>query len=486
MPEFDPAELAEWSGGTWTPCPPERVVGVSNDTRTIEAGNLYFALQGERFDGHEFAGDAFAKGAAAAVVARERVDVVRGQRAGETPERCLLVVGDTREALMDTAAGYRLKIDPRMIGITGSVGKSTVKEMTARMFAARGPTAWTKGNWNNDVGLPLSILAMEESTTTGVFEVGTNHPGEIARLCDALRPSSGVVTNVGPVHMEHFDSVEAIAREKGALLACLPGDGFAVLDGGGEFLPLLRSMCDARVIKVGRERERDDYVCLRSDSAGGEFTVFEKVTGEEAALRNAVPGGHNITNALFAVAVARTCGIPWDDVREALAGYDPLPMRWQRSRVKWQKGADRGASAGPVVGIVNDAYNANPMSMRASVRAFAEQNSPGRKWLVLADMLELGAGAATEHAALGAFIARVFSEEPEMWGGLVATGDLGRAIVDGALAAGAPDSRVAWCRDKDDAYGVLSDRVSSGDDILLKASRGMRLEELLEGMEEEL
>lgn len=477
MPEFETKDLADWSGGVWVPAPPDRVMGVSNDTRMIESGSLYFALKGERFDGHEFVGDAFAKGAAGAVVGRGYTDA---------EQRPLLVVEDTRKALMNIAAGHRQKIDPRIIGVTGSVGKSTVKEMTARILASGGPTAFTKGNWNNDVGLPLSILSMEPSVQTGVFELGTNHPGEIAGLCDVLRPSSGVVTNVGPVHIEYFGSVEAIAREKGALLACLPGDGFAVLDGGGDFLDLLRSMCGARVITVGDRREHDDYVCLRSDSAGGEFAVLEKVTGEEALLRNAVPGKHNIVNALFAVAVARTCGIPWQDVREALAGYEPLPMRWQRLRVRWRPNEGQDPETVPIVGVINDAYNANPVSMRAAVSTFAEQPTEGRKWLILAGMLELGATAGAEHDSLGAFVAELVSGQPNAWGGLVAVGELGKGIAAGATAAGMRAECVIWCKDAEEARGSLSERISSGDDLLLKASRGMRLEELLEGTEEQL
>lgn len=480
MAVFETDDLADWSGGRWEPAAPVRVRGVSNDTRTLEDGNLYFALEGEHFDGHDFVADAFAKGAAAAVVARDRAGA-QLQRPATAP---LLIVSDTRKALMDIAAGHRDRVDPEIVGVTGSVGKSTVKEMTARMLGRSRETAFTRGNWNNDIGLPLSILGMEASTNIGVFEVGTNHPGEVAELCGVLKPSSGVVTNVGPVHIENFDSVEDIAREKGSLLACLPGDGFAVLDSGADFLEILRSMCGAKIIMVGRRRGQDDYACLHSDSAGGRFTVLEKATGEEALLRNTVPGRHNIINALFAVAVARTYGISWQDIEGALAAYDPLPMRWQRTRVRWSRDGEDGSGSAPIVGIVNDAYNANPLSMRAAVNAFVEQACEGRKWLVLGDMLELGASAESEHEALGRFVAETVAKEPERWGGMVATGELGKAIAEGAAAAGMRDRLVAWCGEKGEAYEVLSKHISSGDDLLLKASRGVRLEELLEGTEE--
>lgn len=482
-PGFSQEELSVWSGGTWVPGPPVRVMGVSNDTRSIREGNLYFALSGERFDGHEFAAQAMSKGAAGAVVAADRVDGIRKQCAAAASWP-LLAVGDTRRALMDIAAGYRKSVGLEIVGITGSVGKSTVKEMTAAILGRTRRTACTKGNWNNDVGLPLSILAMDRSAEIGVYELGTNHPGEIPGLCEVLCPSSGAVTNVGPVHLEYFGSIEAIAAEKGALLQCIPGDGFAVLDSGGAFFELLSSMCRARVIAVGCGRDRDDYARVDGDPATGEFTVLENATGERVSLRTPLPGEHNITNAMFALAVARAYGIPWGEVREALANYVPLPMRWERLRVTWRKKGDsRRTGPAPAVGVINDAYNANPLSMRASISTFAGYEASGLKWLVLSDMLELGPGGEAEHEAVGAFAAEVIGRQPDDWGGLIAVGPQSHAIARGAGAAGLPEGKTVWCSDTDAAYEALSDRISSGDELLLKGSRGMRLEELVEGME---
>ncbi|MDP6847433.1 MAG: Mur ligase family protein, partial [Kiritimatiellia bacterium] len=204
-------ELAVWTGGEWSPSVPNQVRGISHDTRTLQAGDVYLAVKGETHDGHDFLAEAFKQGAVGAVVASQS-----GLEGCE--ESPLLVVEDTSAALQDMASAYRLKVNPHIVAVTGSAGKSTVKEMTASMLSTAGPTARTRGNWNNDIGLPLSLLAMEADTRYGVFEVGMNHEGEIAQLCRILKPSWGIVTNIGPVHMEFFKSIEGIAEEKSSLL----------------------------------------------------------------------------------------------------------------------------------------------------------------------------------------------------------------------------------------------------------------------------
>jgi UDP-N-acetylmuramoyl-tripeptide--D-alanyl-D-alanine ligase len=227
QPDYTATELAAWCTGQWSPAPPPEIAGVTQDTRTIQSGHLYVALKGKNHDGHDFLDQAFIKGAAGAVVSEEHSD------AG-TAEHPVLCVEDTARALREMAAAYRDKVNPHIIAVTGSAGKSTVKEMTAAMTERKGPTARTRGNWNNDIGLPLSLLAMPAGTQFGVFEIGMNHPGEIENLCRILKPSWGIVTNIGPVHMEFFKSIDDIAREKASLLRSLPADGTAFInrDGG--------------------------------------------------------------------------------------------------------------------------------------------------------------------------------------------------------------------------------------------------------------
>lgn len=452
MPEWKADDLAHWSGGAWAPSGPPVVRGVSADSRTLRPGNLYVALKGARFDGHDFVADAFARGAAAAMVARPFAK----ERAAPGP---LLGVDDPLQALGGLAAGHRATLGARFVAVTGSVGKTTVKEMIADLLATRGAVARTRGNWNNDIGLPLSLLAMEPGDRFGVFELGMNHPGELAPLCRILRPAWGVVTNVGPVHTEFFDSIEAIAREKAAVIEGLPEDGVAVLSRDGAWYDLLRAAARCRVVTTSLGGKADYEG--RPGMSPGHFTVNESATGERADLELPVPGDHMIRNALTAIAVARGAGVGWDTIRATLAAYVPPPMRWNRSAV-----------AG--VEVINDAYNANPMSMRAALSAFQQTPVRGRRWLVIGGMLELGSLERAEHLALG----RVIGAGD--WAGLVAVGDLGALVADGAESAGMPAAKIARCRDTSAAARALGARVAKGDAVLFKASRREALEKAIE------
>jgi len=457
MPVFSASDMAEWSGGTWAPAPPANIDGVSNDTRTIGVGNLYFALCGNRLDGHDFVAEAFRKGASAAVVNAER-KIPAGK------DKPLLQVGDTTTALGDIAGGYRLQIAPEMIAVTGSAGKSTVKEMTAQVLSAAMPAACTKGNWNNNIGLPLSILAMEKSTRIGIFEVGVNHPGELAPLCRILKPTWGIVTNIGPVHVEFFGSIEAIAEEKATLLRSLPANGTAVLNRDSDCFEILHAATACRIITIST-RQDADYACISRDSTKQQATIEEKAGGDRFAFRTSVPGEHNVSNALFAIAVARGHGMAWDRIRDAIEQYAALPMRWQRETIGDLR-------------IVNDAYNANPLSMRAAIQTFADEQTQGGKWLILGGMLELGDSERREHLAVGKFVART------AWKGMIVVGSLGKLIAEGAEGAGLDKSRIFCCETNDAATSALLKNVAAGDSILLKASRGIHLEEVFGELKE--
>ena len=449
-PPFEPGTFAAWTGGTWQNGMPGAIRGVSNDTRTLACGNLYVALRGGNFDGHAFVGEAFAKGAAGAMVSAD-------WSASDISDGPLLRVPDTAMALRAAAAAYRRALDPMTVGITGSVGKTTVKEMVACVLSAKGITARTQGNWNNEVGLPLSLLAMAPRTRLGVFELGMNHPGELAPLCELLAPDWGIVTRIGPVHIEFFSSVEAIAREKAEVFRCLPGDGVGVYCADDEQAPVLAEAIACRRIAVAIDCDAD-YTGAFERGESGMAIVRERATGESLRLRIPLPGRHHLLNALFAVAVGRGQGLGWDDVRAALEAYRTPPMRWERSRLL-------GAL------VVNDAYNANPISMRAALRAFAEQDVPGRKWVVLGGMRELGRLEEEEHAALGREAGSI------QWAGLVTVGRLGGLIA--RAAAGLGPACIVPCADHAEAAAFLVRSVRAGDAVLFKASRGERLEEVL-------
>jgi UDP-N-acetylmuramoyl-tripeptide--D-alanyl-D-alanine ligase len=453
MPAFSTRDLKKWSGGQWKAREPSAVQGVSTDTRTIKPGNLYVAIRGANHDGHDFVAQAFARGASAAVVAEPF--------AAQYPsDDALLCVKDPLKALGGIAAGYRGTLKADLVAVTGSVGKTTVKEMIADVLQTRGPTARTRGNWNNDIGLPLSLLAMDPGERFGVYELGMNHPGELEPLCNILRPSWGVITNVGPVHLEFFKSVADIAREKATVFKCLPEDGAAVLSRDDKYFEILRDAAPCRVITTAVSGEAD-YEGRVLSAADGQFNVLERATGEQTEFSVPLPGDHVLKDALFAVAVGRGLGVPWDDLKSALKRYAPPPMRWNRVTI-----------AG--VRVINDAYNANPMSMRAALDAFIQTPVKGRRWLVLGGMRELGATEKDEHVTLGREIAK------GSWAGLIAVGRLGEWIAEGAETAGVFRGQVIRCADHIAAARILKENMTAGDAILLKASRGEQLEKVLE------
>ena len=245
---LDPEKLAKWTDGTWqgTPGP---ITGVSIDSRTVRPGDLFFALCGENTDGHVHLPAALAAGAAGAVAVAGKYE--------KPTHGAVLEVADTAQGLWRMAQGHRSAVKALVVGVTGSVGKTTVKEMVAGVLAAEAHVARTPGNWNNELGLPLSLLGMPVGTRSGVFEVGMSHPGELKSLCELLLPDWGVITRIGPVHIEFFDSVEAIAREKGTLLRALPANGLAFLNADDPFFPILREASRARVVSVSSKQSAD-------------------------------------------------------------------------------------------------------------------------------------------------------------------------------------------------------------------------------------
>jgi UDP-N-acetylmuramoyl-tripeptide--D-alanyl-D-alanine ligase len=457
-PSFDADELAQWSGGQWVSRPSSPLSAVIHDARHVVPGALFVAILGARFDGHAFIGEAAGKGAGAALVSRARV--------GEFASRGipLLAVDDPARALRDIATGYRLKLGLPVIGVTGSTGKTTVKEMIASLLEAAMPTARTKGNWNNEIGLPLSILAIPPESRAAVLELGISHPGEMAPLCAIARPDWGVITNIGPVHLEFFETIEAIAREKGDLLRSLPVGGTAVLSLDEPCLGILRSLASCRVVTTSLNPESDaDYVLVRAARQGGECVVADRIDGGTHAFRLPLPGAHNRHNALQAVVVARGFGVSWDCITAAFEGIVASPMRWECSDIDG-------------ITIINDAYNANPVSMQAALNTFRDFDEGGRKWLVLGDMLELGPGAIEAHRDIG----RSLADGP--WEGLVTVGVLGARMAEGALDAGMPSARVHACGTVPEAAEYLKERMAKGDALLIKASRGKRLEDIIPGL----
>ena len=373
----------------------------------------------------------------------------------------LLCVADTGRSLMELAHGYRNTSEARFVVVTGSVGKTTVKEMLADILATQGACARTAGNWNNDIGLPLSLLAMDASDKYGVFEVGMNHPGELAPLCAVLKPHYAVVTAVGPVHIEFFDSVKDIALEKAAALRALPADGLAVLDVDGEWFDLLRENTDCSVVTTSmRHSSSADYVVVKARTHEGFLCIQERATGQQVDIQLNVPGDFAAFDALLVVAMARAMGVAFEDIRQALKTFQPVGMRWKCMNIHG-------------VVIINDAYNANPLSMSAALQTADGMVMSGRKWLVLGSMFELGDYEFDAHLSLGHQVAE------GNWAGLIAVGSLGKVIAQGALEKGYETSRIFCCETAIDAGHILKSVVEPKDLVLLKASRTVRLEDAL-------
>lgn len=449
-------ELAAWTGGQWTDTPRGALRGLAHDTRTLQPGQVYLALCGEQFDGHAFVDQAFEKGAAAAVIERSGA-------AGSAPGPRLLV-DDTRRALQDMARGYRGRVGAEWLAVTGSVGKTTVKEMTADLLQALGPVARSRGNWNNDIGVPMSLLQVPPDSRFAVMELGMNHPGELAPLCELARPSWGIMTRVGPVHMEFFPSEEAIAEEKAELLRALPAAGTAVLAADEPWFELFLRAAPCRVVTVTLGGGEADYRGEARPGVPGGLRVTER-EGAFFDYELPWPGEAARRNALRAIAVAREHEISFAELAPRLRAFQLPAMRWnrlERAGLVW----------------INDAYNANPISMQAALDAFADEPCDGAKWLVLAGMHELGAQERLAHEAIG----RAAAAGP--WAGLLAVGDKARAIADGAEEAAMPSDRICRLPDPEAAAEWLRARAQPGDAVLLKGSRAEKLEKILQDFEQ--
>jgi len=450
---FDARQLAVWAGGAFEGVPCE-VYGVTQDTRNLTPQCLYVALRGERFDGHDFVLRALEGGAAAAAV-----------EASWKPPReglPLIRVADTRCALQDMARAWRLQCDAKVVGVTGSSGKTTVKEMAAACFSGGGSVCATQGNLNNDIGLPLSLLAMPKKTTLGVFEVGTSHQGEIAYLAEILKPHGAVVSSIGSAHIEFFGSVEAIAREKGELLRALPSDGFAVLCKETAHFGLLAEMSGAPVVTTSLVTRDADFFGEVLDVLTGRVQVTERATGTSVELSSGLPGVHHASNLLLAFAAARCVGVTADAAVEGLRRFALPGKRWETHTL-----------AG--VTIIKDAYNANPDSMRVALDTFMRLPCAGRRIVVLGDMRELGDHAAAAHREVGRQVATL---NPDYF---FAVGEqMQHHALREAVALGFPAAHTFGADTAQDFVKLISGVAQAGDGVLLKASRGMALENVLD------
>ena len=442
--------IAEWSGGVIAQVGEATgVASVSTDSRTLTAGACFVALVGERFDGHDFVADAVAKGAVAVVSAR-------GRRVEAPLGVWVIAVDDTTSALGRIAAGYRRLFSVPVIGVTGSNGKTTTKEMTARVLSGMGPILKTEENHNNEIGVPLTLLGLERRHRAAVVEMGMRGPGQIARLAATAQPTVGVITNVGPSHIEFLGSIAGVAQAKAELIQALPADGFAVLNADD---PLVRAMSEktsARVVTFGLN-DRAVVRAERVEYRGLEGTRFMlRWPGDRVPVMLKLPGRHQVYNALAAAAVAWCLGLDGRAVQQGLLDIR-TEMRMALKRL------------GQGVLLIDDAYNASPLSMRSALESLGDVRGK-RRVAVLGGMLELGEMAESAHREMGVIVAGTGVEL------LVAVGDEAKWIVEGAIGAGFDPGRCVWFADAQKAAEAVPSWAAAEDVILVKGSRGFRLE----------
>src|ERR1700676_5217567 len=424
--------------------------GYSIDSRTVRQGELFFAVKGERLDGHDYVTAALEKGAAAAVVQKDQL-----HRYPEKPR--LLSVEDTLIALQTLATAVRKLWGKPLAGVTGSAGKTTTKEAIAHVLAARSRVLKSEGNFNNHFGLPLMLLKLEPEHDVAVVEMGMSHAGEIRAVAKIAGPEIGVVSNVAPVHLEFFDSISGIARAKYELIESLPPNGTAVLNADDDFVSQFGRNFKGKVVTYGT-RSMADVRAENIQTRGAEGSEFDVVmaSGREHA-RLPLVGEHNVLNALAAVAVGVIRGLTPSEAVGALATLAPPDKRGQVLQL------------GNIT-VINDCYNSNPKALNAMVDALAVMKA-ARRIVVAGEMLELGPAEEEMHRAAGQHIGEKKIDV------LIGVRGLAQAIVDGARSGGTEAEFVAT---PEEAGDWLARETRDGDVVLLKASRGVKLEKALE------
>ncbi|HXJ87686.1 MAG TPA: UDP-N-acetylmuramoyl-tripeptide--D-alanyl-D-alanine ligase [Candidatus Binatia bacterium] len=424
--------------------------GYSIDSRTIAAGDLFLAVKGERLDGHDFVAAALEKGAVAAVVRKDQLARFPGNAR-------LLAVDDTLIALQTLATAVRKLWDKPLIGVTGSAGKTTTKEAIAHVLASKFRVLKSEGNFNNHFGLPLMLLRLEPEHDLAVIEMGMSHAGEIRALAKIAQPDVGVVTNVAPVHLEFFDSIAGIARAKYELVESLPSSGTAVLNADDEYVSQFGRDFKGRVIRYGTAIGAD--VCAENlQSSGAEGSEFDVVVAAHRGhAKLPLVGQHNVLNALAAVSVAIAQGMKVSEAIAALATLKPADKRGQVLQL------------GNIT-VINDCYNSNPKALRAMVDALSGMRAK-RRIVVAGEMLELGPAGEELHRESGRHMAENRIDV------LIGVRGLAQAMVDAARQIGMAAQFVAT---PEEAGDWLARETRDGDVVLLKASRGVRLEKALE------
>ncbi|MBI5182226.1 MAG: UDP-N-acetylmuramoyl-tripeptide--D-alanyl-D-alanine ligase [Nitrospirae bacterium] len=438
------------------------VSAVSIDTRTIKNGELFVAVKGGTFDGHDFVLQAFEMGACGAVIDESQSDKI--EKRIKDSAKALIAVDDTITALQDMAAFHRQKYYIRVIAVTGTNGKTTTKEMIARILGQRLWVLRNEGNLNNHIGVPLTLLRLNKKHQAAVIEMGMSGLGEIRRLCEIAAPDIGVVTNIGAAHLEGLGSIENVIKAKGEIVESLSESDTAVINADDKNSVSLKNKAKGKVVTFGIDNDADiRAVDIRHQIPAG--TAFSIIKGKEKIdVSLSLSGRHNIYNALAAAAASVMLNFDLEDVKAGLEGFKPFKMRSEI--VALNSG----------VRIINDSYNANPASMEAAIRLLSDFKNNGRTFAALGGMFELSDYTKEAHYNIG----RAAVDSGIDY--LIVVGEIAGFIASGALSAGMKQDNIFVCVDHQEAIQILNKLAKSGDTVLIKGSRKMAMERIAEGL----
>jgi UDP-N-acetylmuramoyl-tripeptide--D-alanyl-D-alanine ligase len=442
--------IANACGGTLTGDPETLVGNVSTDSRSVSAGDLFWAIPGERFDGHAFLDEAARRGAGALVAES-------GKIGGRVFEKPWIAVKNSRQALGNFAGAYSAAFAVEKIAVAGSNGKTTTKEFIAAVLRGTRHPIWSEGSFNNDLGVPFTLLKIEGKHDCAVLEVGTNHPGELAPLLQLISPRLGVITSIGREHLEFFRTLEGVVEEEGMLAEILPQNGTLFLQGDSPWTERIARRCRGKVVTAGlNPGNQITAEAIQMDETG--MTFVARGTSVDGAYRIGLLGAHHVSNALLAIAVGAELGVERAVIERGLRECAPAKMRMQISETRGIK-------------LMEDCYNANVDSTLCALRTFREWPCAGRRVALLGDMAELGVEAEAAHREIGIAAAGVVEA-------LFCVGEFSRWTVEAAREAGLAEA--TWLPNAHEVAGLLGNFLREGDALLLKGSRSAKLERVSE------
>ncbi|KHE92778.1 MAG: UDP-N-acetylmuramoyl-tripeptide--D-alanyl-D-alanine ligase [Candidatus Scalindua rubra] len=438
--------------------PESRITGISTDSRSIKEGELFFALEGENYDGHKFVDQAVSKGVAGAVISSNK-DIVYSLLYGL--EKCILIeVVDTLKALGDLAKFYRKSLRTNFIAVTGSNGKTTTKDMIYHVLRNFNNVTRSRKSFNNFIGVPLTIFDTDSTQDFCVVEMGTNAPGEIRRLSEIIFSDFTVLTNISCTHLECLGSIEGVANEKAELIENMTEDGILITNADDDWCNRIANRFDGKVISFGFNKSAD----IRASNVKRNDTGFDFTINDSFTVKLSVLGKHNIYNAMAAIAICNAVGIGMENICDKFIDFRLPPMRMEKQVY------------GDIV-VINDGYNSNPSSMSAALEEFSQLNTPGRKILVCGDMLEMGNYAESVHREIGAKVAK--SGIDALW----TVGSLSGFVAEEAIANGMPEERIRSCATSEEVSSFVVSQLKKDDTVLIKGSRGMKLENVVRQIE---